>query len=269
MAVQHRTAAADRSGPAGRPVLASHFCGNEPATAAAWQCLFDGITGAWPGGDGASSTRLPDGRLLWLFGDTFVGGVTATGEREASTRVVRNSIVVTEGSCVSVLPTVRDALPGGDRTWLWPTHSVLTSSGAAGSASQLGVFAQRVRRSGPGAFDFERVATSVVRVTVPWLGTPIVRAVSDLARSTVLWGAGLAADGPVTFTADGRPRTPRCWGGTRCSPAPPPCPWARSRLGSTGRSPGAPGLRRGLPSCARRDRVSRPFSPWPWSGADS
>ncbi|MFF1725411.1 hypothetical protein ACFVXS_40975, partial [Streptomyces sviceus] len=29
----------------------------------------------WTGGDGTHSVRLPDGRLLWLFSDTYLGQV--------------------------------------------------------------------------------------------------------------------------------------------------------------------------------------------------
>ena len=51
----------------------SRACGAEPTTGRAWEALFDGLHGSWAGGDGAASVRLPDGRLLWLFGDTFTG----------------------------------------------------------------------------------------------------------------------------------------------------------------------------------------------------
>ncbi|MFF5608237.1 hypothetical protein ACFY65_17960 [Streptomyces cellulosae] len=35
----------------------------------------DTRTDDWTGGDGTHSVRLPDGRLLWLFSDTFLGRV--------------------------------------------------------------------------------------------------------------------------------------------------------------------------------------------------
>lgn len=178
-------------------------CGPEPRTAAQWQRLWDAQQGAWSGGDGASSTRLPDGRLLWLFGDTFVGGVDSAGRRAPGTAVVRNSIVVTDGSCVDAVPTTSDALPGRDGSWLWPTHAVVTST--RGSRSQLVVFAQRMIRTGAGAWGFARIGTAVATVTVTRGGTPSVGVVRDLPTSETLWGAAIVVDGATTWIYGTRP----------------------------------------------------------------
>ncbi|MDH6624519.1 hypothetical protein M2271_002323 [Streptomyces sp. LBL] len=53
----------------------------------------------WTGGDGTHSVRLPDGRVLWLFSDTYLGQVhgppNPVGEsfawRDGSAPLVRNS----------------------------------------------------------------------------------------------------------------------------------------------------------------------------------
>ena len=37
--------------------------------------LFTRRNGGWTGGDGTRSVALPDGRILWLFGDTFLGTI--------------------------------------------------------------------------------------------------------------------------------------------------------------------------------------------------
>jgi len=180
-------------------VVARPSCGPEPVTSVGWRTVFDHLSGTWSGGDGASSTRLPDGRILWLFGDTLVGGVTASGGRPASTRLVRNSLVVTSGTCVSVVPTANDALPGRGRTWLWPTHAVVTHTARPGGASTVTVFSQRVTRTGTGAFGFSRVGAATISLTVPWQGAPIVGAVQDLPGSATLWGAATVSDGEVTW----------------------------------------------------------------------
>ncbi|MEZ0161942.1 hypothetical protein AB8850_29700, partial [Streptomyces griseorubens] len=62
----------------------------------------DARTDDWTGGDGTHSVRLPDGRLLWLFSDTFLGRVhrppNPAGEpyawRDGTAPLVRNSAVV-------------------------------------------------------------------------------------------------------------------------------------------------------------------------------
>ena len=181
-----------------RPSVAP-ACGPEPTDASGWQGLFDGLTTGWSGGDGAASIRLPDGRLLWLFGDTFTGSVSADGRRGSDARIVRNSMVVTDGSCAAVVTPGREALPGRDGTWLWPTAGAVTSAGRDGRPSVVTVVAQRLRRDAHDALGFARTGTAVVRVTVPWDGTPVVGDVSDLPRSEVLWGAGLVVDGATTW----------------------------------------------------------------------
>ena len=50
----------------------------------------DGFTG----GDGTYSVQLPDGKTLWIFGDTFIGNVTPEFQRVKTTpSYIRNSFV--------------------------------------------------------------------------------------------------------------------------------------------------------------------------------
>src|SRR4051812_22896963 len=69
----------------------------QPVVAARLTAGFASMNGAgWTGGDAAWSARLPDGRDVWLFGDTMLGGVQSSGRRDPRTPMVRNSIVVAE-----------------------------------------------------------------------------------------------------------------------------------------------------------------------------
>jgi hypothetical protein len=68
----------------------------DPAT----QAVFDPGGAAepgWTGGDGNVPVRLPDGRIAWLFGDSFHGTVRPDGSRPPSARLVRNAMVVQDG----------------------------------------------------------------------------------------------------------------------------------------------------------------------------
>jgi len=49
----------------------------------------------WLGGDGASSVDLGKGRILWLFGDSFIDSTGARSRRSAS--IVRNSVAIQNG----------------------------------------------------------------------------------------------------------------------------------------------------------------------------
>ena len=76
-------------------------CGSQaPRSAADYQDLFRRLhDSSLSGGDGGRSVALPDGRSLFLFGDSFQGGVDATGGRAAGTRIVRNAMVMLDGQC--------------------------------------------------------------------------------------------------------------------------------------------------------------------------
>ena len=177
---------------------ATATCGAEPTSAAGWERLFDAQSGSWSGGDGAASVRLDDGRRLWFFGDTFVGDVSPNGRRSDSTRIVRNSAVITDASCVEPVSTRHDFLPGRAATWLWPTVATVTGTAGDGAAV-VRVFAQRLAADAASGFGFRRVGVTVATLRVPAHGTPAVVAMRDLPASDVLWGAAVLREGATTW----------------------------------------------------------------------
>jgi hypothetical protein len=189
-----------------------HACGAEPRDAAGWAALFDGLEGDWAGGDGSSSTRLPDGRVLWLFDDTVTGAVSPDGRRTGDVGLLHNSVLITSGTCVRSAASGVEALPGRGTTWLWPTHAVVTRAGSPSTGSTLLVFAQRITRTGEGPFDFRRVATSVVDLQVAWDGPVTVGAVRDVAGPTVLWGAAVVVHGSTSWVYGTRDAGPGTFG---------------------------------------------------------
>lgn len=92
----------------------------------------------WTGGDGTHSVRLPDGRVLWLFSDTFLGAVNQppnpAGQphpwRTADAPFVRNSAVVTDRSGALdrtlTAPLFPDTAAG---EWRWPVAARVEESG--------------------------------------------------------------------------------------------------------------------------------------------
>ncbi|RDI49231.1 DUF4185 domain-containing protein [Nocardia mexicana] len=65
----------------------------------------------WTGGDSTYVRRLPDGRHVMMFSDTFLGRVAADGTRVRETPFVSNSFVVIERS--GEMRTVLGRTPGG------------------------------------------------------------------------------------------------------------------------------------------------------------
>jgi hypothetical protein len=121
----------------------------------------------WLGGDVASSIDLGRGRVLWLFGDSFVAA-GAERSRHAAT-MVRNSVAIETGydpSRASIAfqwgtgprgtPEAFFAADGVAGAWLWPEHGV-TVDGA------LVVFLARVVAS-TGGLGFSAAGWTAVRV---------------------------------------------------------------------------------------------------------
>ncbi|MGX9885029.1 hypothetical protein [Streptomyces sp. NPDC002276] len=130
-------------------------------------------TDDWTGGDGSHSVRLPDGRVLWLFSDTYLGQVhgppNPVGEsyvwRDTTAPLVRDSaVVMRDGHPQLTLPAPLFPDPGPGE-WRWPV-------------------AARVEPRSPGS------AESVVRVLLwtrtagayPWIyGVPTATEVATLS----------------------------------------------------------------------------------------
>lgn len=147
------------------------------------------------GGDVGASTRLSDGRSLWVFGDTLRPG----GEPGAT--MVRNSILVMGQGCASVYRSADNGAAVPDRAdgvGYWPM-SVSAVPGDDG-ADRVAVGLMRVVTTGTGGWDFEVVGSSVARFAVPANGTPELVGVTDLGPDVrspqrPLWGAAVHVEG--------------------------------------------------------------------------
>jgi hypothetical protein len=86
----------------------------------------------WLGSDGAYSIDLGDGRVLWLFGDTFISTSFLNTRRIA--KMVRNSVAIQTGcdpSTASMAFAWRTEggqpasfFPEAGGTWFWPGHGI-------------------------------------------------------------------------------------------------------------------------------------------------
>ncbi|WP_040864142.1 alpha/beta fold hydrolase [Nocardia exalbida] len=85
-----------------------------------------GDTGdGWTGADSTYSRRLPDGRHLWMFSDTFLGTVHPDGSRPATSPMVKNTFVVDDQGRMSTVhggtadaPTAVVPSPKGQMLWV-------------------------------------------------------------------------------------------------------------------------------------------------------
>lgn len=77
-----------------------------------YEPLFDRDAG-WTGADAAYSVDLGQGRVLWLFGDTWID------RYGPSPKMIRNSIAVQRGDAVDFGTTEHFKPPDG-KGWMWP-----------------------------------------------------------------------------------------------------------------------------------------------------
>lgn len=189
--------------------------GNEPPAivvearrAPEWERPFAGSQG-WLGADAVYSVPLDGERLLWLFGDTFVGRVE--DGRRVDCTIVNNSLGLQAtrsadaeirfyfGSDEGDKPTAFFA-PQDDRGWFWPLDAVDASG-------RLTNFLARMERAEqPGPFGFQFVDQWVAVTDNPqdepstWRTTlhrvPFAEFEGNDART---WGSALLVDGDQAY----------------------------------------------------------------------
>jgi hypothetical protein len=85
----------------------------------------------WAASDGTISVPLPDGRSLWLFGDTLMNLPNADGSLRRNADFVRNSAILLDGNRATTLVTgtAQDAgdflHPEDPSEWYWPGHGTV------------------------------------------------------------------------------------------------------------------------------------------------
>ena len=133
---------------------------------ALWRASRLGLTG----GDAALSAQLPDGRELWVFGDSFVGGLRPDGTRPRDTQVVRNTVVVQDGRCMTTFfrrrgtaasalwPAREDPYLG----WYWPNQPFVRDG-------NVFVFLTHLHRTDPTGWGFEADGSALAVLRLPGL----------------------------------------------------------------------------------------------------
>lgn len=149
--------------------------------------------GGWTGGDGAYSTPLPDGRVLWTFGDSFLGTVNPDRSRPP-TPLIQNTFVIQDGDEFTTLhggtpddPEPYVAPPGG-HGWYWP--AAMQAIG-----SKVYMFLLHFESTGEGgAFGFNYLGTDLGVFNLPDL---------ELESISPAWGNPNVLFGASIFDHEG------------------------------------------------------------------
>jgi hypothetical protein len=157
-----------------------------------------GTPNGWTGGDSTYSVKLPDGRIVWLFSDTWLGPLNSDGTRPTSAPLVNNTFVVQNGSS---LTTYQGGTAGSPRaimpptstsTWFWIGDGHLSNG-------RLQAVYQEYKRFGSGAWDWRFNRNVVADFELSNLRTPV--SVKELpSASGVAWGSALL---PASRSNDG------------------------------------------------------------------
>lgn len=192
----------------------------------AWDDMFQAYgdtSGAWSGGDGAQSLRMPDGATTWFFGDTELGPVAADGTRSPlRTGIAHNSALRYADGVLGPPDAAGPGLGGysplGDYTWVAPppgypetSYELINGDQVIDGGRVFKFYQLADRQLHPSLFPYKLVGTVVESFSLgrddtlaPLGGTPV--AVQDSADSDpVIWGAALLRAGGYLYIYGVRP----------------------------------------------------------------
>ena len=160
-----------------------------------------GVTGA----DGFYSVPLPDGRVVWIFGDTFLGTVNADGSREKQSPIfIRNSMAIQDGDSLTTLYQVidgwessfvipPDAVKGTvfseDSLWYWPGDGLVENG-------KLKVFMTGFYQAEEGNWGFKWVDATVATFSLPDMTLESIMPLDYPHEMEVHWGHAVCDNAP-------------------------------------------------------------------------
>jgi len=185
------------------PTIAQYCAPATPPSAGGYQAAFDSLRhtyAGWITGDGAFPVNLPDGRVVWMFGDTYTGRANSDGSIPGSAGFIHNSFVVQSGPCFAPLmagsPSARlsiipDPSPG---QWYWPTAGVIE-----GGALRVFLWHMQQGNGGVPGLNFTTIDMRVASFALPSLTFLGVQPLPFPTDGTHPYGATAvsAADGYV------------------------------------------------------------------------
>ena len=157
--------------------------------------------GGWIAADATYSIYLPDGRTLWLFGDTFIGEVDENNAIIPGSKFIRNSAVIQDGELLETLFTGSRTNPSDfiltlhpDSTWYWPDHGVVDDD-------TLRIFLAKFRTDpdGPPGFNFEHAGNDIANFTWPELEFINTVPIRSHPENGVFYGDRILEDSGILY----------------------------------------------------------------------
>lgn len=161
---------------------------------------FTNVANGWCAADATISLLLPDGKTVWLFGDTFIG--QKTGDFSISpvnSRLINNSAIIEDNGLLSAyyngtMSSPSSLIPADGESYFWPEHAIIEND-------TIKIFALRVTHQNnetPG-FDFRIGTTRIANFKYPemeYIGSTNIQSVTD---TTMRFGACVLRSGNYTY----------------------------------------------------------------------
>jgi hypothetical protein len=157
----------------------------------------------WTGADGAHSVRLDAQRVLWWFGDTFVGEVQGN-QRPRSTPLINNTGGLQQASTMRFFWGAAHGAPAAwltpaehDGSWYWPGDMLCDAQGLALFALRLA--STPITPSTPEGFNFRELDPELLLVADPRGEPSSWRVVRRPLPVQPRLGAACTAEGPYLY----------------------------------------------------------------------
>lgn len=181
------------------PGYAAYTRRTSPATSGArpstFNTMFNSTGPGWSAADATYSIPLPDGKTLWMFGDTMINTVDKNGIHPHG-GFVRNSAVVQNGATFTTITGGTRARPASflspadPKQWYWPGHGI-----ADGTSIYL--FMGKIKQTGSGAWGFASAGSDLVQLNRSNLA--VERVTTLPGGDTTTWGTSVMRHGAYTY----------------------------------------------------------------------
>lgn len=161
---------------------------------------FNQVDNGWCASDATISLPLPDGKTLWLFGDSFIGEKTGMFSiNPLHSRMINNSAVLEDSSSLTAyyqgtLANPFSFIPADGNAFFWPEHAVIEND-------TLKVFAVRVTyyNNNNSGFNFKVGTTYIAYYKYPGLTYITTKNIPSLTDTTMRFGACICRSGEFTY----------------------------------------------------------------------
>ncbi|MDY9919390.1 hypothetical protein PSM36_1092 [Proteiniphilum saccharofermentans] len=156
--------------------------------------------GSVTAGDGMYSIPLPDGRSIFLMGDSYIGTVT-NGQRPTSDRMYRNTYIVYDNGKVSAIygyggnRNASAAVPPGypdEQKWYWPGHGFV-------NGDKLYIFQTLMYQGGEGMWGFMYETTHILEYNLPGLELNKITPIPFNGSPDIHYGMAALNDGDYNY----------------------------------------------------------------------